>query len=124
MDKGARTLATASVLLLLAVTLAPPLQRYFTQRAQIGALQGQLHDSQSALNQATEELSQWNNPSYVESQARIRLHFIFPGERQYAVLGLPASVNASNDPNQINTLGQGAPWYVKVASTITSTNAG
>jgi cell division protein FtsB len=124
MDKGARTLATASVLLLLAVTLAPPLQRYFTQRAQIGALQGQLHDSQQALTQATEELSQWNDTGYVESQARIRLHFIFPGERQYAVIGLPASVVNSTDAAQINTIGQGAPWYIKVASSITSTNAG
>ena len=56
MDRGARTLALASVLLILGLTLAPPLQHYFAQRAQISALKSQLHDSEQTLKSAQAEL--------------------------------------------------------------------
>lgn len=127
MDRGARTLALASVLLILGLTLAPPLQRYFAQRAQISALQSQLHDSQQTLKAAQAELEKWNDPKYVASQARARLHYVFPGEREYIVLGAPDSLTkkpggaAAPISENIPT---GIPWYFKVVSSITSTNTG
>ena len=125
MSKGGRTLAVATVLLILGVTLAPPLQRYFTQRAQISALSAQLHDSQITLKKAAQELAQWNDPAFVASQARSRLHYVYPGERQYVVLGAPDS--ATKDPNApaapiAENIPAGAPWYFKVIASITSTN--
>jgi cell division protein FtsB len=125
MNKGGRTLAVATVLLLLGVTLAPPLQRYFTQRAQISALSSQLHDSQAVLKKAAQDLAQWNDPAFVAAQARTRLHYVYPGERQYIVLGAPDSV--TKDPNApaapiADNIPTGLPWYYKVISSITSTN--
>lgn len=125
MTKGGRTLAVATVLLILGVTLAPPLQRYFTQRAQISALSAQLHDSQVTLKKAAQELAQWNDPAFVASQARTRLHYVYPGERQYIVLGAPDSV--TKDPNApaapiSENIPTGVPWYFKVVASITSTN--
>ncbi len=125
MNKGGRTLAVATVLLLLGVTLAPPLQRYFTQRAQISALSSQLHDSQAVLKKAAQDLAQWNDPAFVAAQARTRLHYVYPGERQYIVLGAPDSI--TKDPNApaapiADNIPTGLPWYYKVISSITSTN--
>jgi cell division protein FtsB len=127
MTKGGRTLAVATVLLILGVTLAPPLQRYFTQRAQISALSAQLHDSQLTLKKAAQELAQWNDPAFVASQARSRLHYVYPGERQYIVLGAPDSV--TKDPSSpaapiAENIPTGVPWYFKVIASITSTNQG
>jgi cell division protein FtsB len=125
MTKGGRTLAVATVLLLLGVTLAPPLQRYFTQRAQINALKAQLHDSQATLQKAAEELAQWNDPSFVASQARSRLHYVYPGERQYIVLGAPDSVTKDSHAPAAPIAGNlpsGVPWYFKIVASITSTN--
>lgn len=125
MTRGARSLLVATVLLILGVTLAPPLQRYFTQRAQISALESQLNDSKITLQKAAEELAKWNDPKYVASQARSRLHYVYPGERQYIVLGAPDSVTkidgAPAAPIAEN-IPTGIPWYGKVIASITSTN--
>ena len=114
----------ATVLFVVAITLAPPLQRYFAQRAQINALRVQLHDSQATLDTATNELAKWNDPAYVASQARSRLHYIFPGEHQYIVLGATTEQSTSQkSAGVISTdIPAGLPWYSKVISSITSTN--
>ena len=125
MDRGARTLALASVLLILGLTLAPPLQHYFAQRAQISALKSQLHDSEQTLKSAQAELEKWNDPKYVAAQARQRLHYVFPGEREYIVLGAPDSLTKKQGGSAApisENIPTGIPWYFKVVSSITSTN--
>jgi cell division protein FtsB len=125
MTRGARSLLVATVLLLLGVTLAPPLQRYFTQRAQISALESQLNDSKITLQKAAEELAKWNDPKYVASQARSRLHYVYPGERQYIVLGAPDSITKTDGAPAApvsENIPTGIPWYGKVIASITSTN--
>jgi cell division protein FtsB len=119
-----RNLAVATVLFVVAITLAPPLQRYFAQRAQINALRVQLHDSQATLDAATNELAKWNDPAYVASQARTRLHYIFPGEHQYIVLGATTEASSGNRAAGVisTDIPAGLPWYAKVISSITSTN--
>jgi len=119
-----RNLAVATVLFVVANTLAPPLQRYFAQRAQINALRVQLHDSQATLEAATNDLARWNDPAYVASQARSRLHYVFPGEHQYIVIGATTSASSSSQAaGKISTdIPAGLPWYSKVISSITSTN--
>lgn len=119
-----RNLAVATVLFVVAITLAPPLQRYFAQRAQINALRVQLHDSKATLEAATNELAKWNDPAYVASQARTRLHYIFPGEHQYIVLGATTQAASGNKAAGVisTDIPAGLPWYSKVISSITSTN--
>lgn len=72
-----RALIVGIILFALAVTLAPPIQHYFTQRAQINSLRIQLSDNQKMIEDAAAELAKWNDPEYLASQARARLHFIF-----------------------------------------------
>ncbi len=119
-----RALAVAFVLFALAYTLAPPTQRFFAQRAQINALRAELNESKSALEQARQDLALWNDPKYVASQARTRLHFVFPGERQYIVLGAPQSSAQDSAPAApvAEKIPAGLPWYTRVISSITSTN--
>ena len=119
-----RSFAFGTVLLVLAITLAPPLQRYFAQRAQINALQSQLNESKSALTQATRDLAMWNDPKYVAAQARTRLHFVFPGEHQYIVLGAPESQTKVASPAApvAEQIPLGLPWYSRLVASITSTN--
>ncbi|GBL18152.1 hypothetical protein EMGBS2_02210 [Actinomycetota bacterium] len=72
-----RALIVGIILFALAVTLAPPIQHYFTQRAQINSLRTQITDNQKMLDNAATELAKWNDPEYVASQARARLHLFF-----------------------------------------------
>ena len=117
-----RALIVGIVLFVVAITLAPPIQHYFTQRAQINSLKTQIADNKEMLDKAAAELAQWDDPDYVASQARARLHFVFPGERQYIVVG---DDEISADGNQTKISGQlpvGLPWYSRLISSITSTN--
>ena len=123
-NTSARWLAVVTVAFIFAITLAPPLQHYFAQRAQINSLRAQVNDSNSALEKAREELAKWNDPEYVATQARQRLHFVFPGERQYIVLDAPKSEEEVNGPvAPISTLiPNGLPWYGRLIASITTTN--
>ncbi len=117
-----RALIVGIVLFVVAITLAPPIQNYFTQRAQINALKTQISDNQAMLDKAADELAQWDDPEFVASQARARLHFVFPGERQYIVVG---NQEIENNDQQTKVSGQlpvGIPWYSRLISSITSTN--
>jgi len=117
-----RALIVGIVLFVVAITLAPPIQNYFTQRAQINALKTQISDNQAMLDKAADQLAQWDDPEFVASQARARLHFVFPGERQYIVVG---NEEIENNDQQTKVSGQlpvGIPWYSRLISSITSTN--
>lgn len=119
---SARWLALVTTFFVVAVTLAPPLQRYFSQESQIHNLQSQVNDSQKQLAAAQKELAELNDPKFIESQARSRLHFVFPGERQYIVTGLP-SQNSTPPPPAIdltNPALQNLPWYSKLISSVVS----
>lgn len=117
-----RALIVGIILFALAVTLAPPIQHYFTQRAQINSLRTQITDNQKMLDNATTELAKWNDPEYVASQARARLHFVFPGERQYIIIGNGEITEGEKETKISEQLPIGLPWYSRLISSITSTN--
>jgi cell division protein FtsB len=116
-----RVLALSAIFFILALTIAPPVKNYFTQRAQISALKAQLSADNSALQKAREELLLWQDPEYIKSQARERLHFVLPGERQYIV------TDGENNPQQSGTtkiassLADGQPWYARLIASISET---
>ncbi len=117
-----RALIVGIVLFVVAITLAPPIQNYFSQRAQINALKTQISDNQAMLDKAADELAQWDDPEFVASQARARLHFVFPGERQYIVVGNEEIENNNQQTKVSGQLPVGIPWYSRLISSITSTN--
>lgn len=115
-----RVFAVAATFFLLALFLAPPIKNYFVQRAQISALQSQLDSDRSALAAARRELLLWQDPEYIKSQARERLHFVMPGERQYIVTGDDGSTTDGEKANQVVTdLPEGQPWYIRMIASIT-----
>jgi cell division protein FtsB len=115
-----RTFAIAGIFFALALFLAPPIKNYFVQRAQISALQSQLSSDRAALEEAKRELSLWQDPNYIKSQARERLHFVMPGERQYIVTGADDGSDASSSGVDIvENLPEGEPWYTRMIASIT-----
>ncbi|MBM3720813.1 MAG: septum formation initiator family protein [Actinobacteria bacterium] len=121
-----RLLILFIVLFTIAVTLAPPTQHYFAQRAQISALEASVASNRAKLLEARAELERWRDPDYVRSQARTRLHFVLPGERQYIILG--AGNEASKTTEGAAPINEdfplGVPWYSRIISSITSVGVG
>jgi hypothetical protein len=105
---------------MLALFLAPPVKNYFTQRAQIAALQSHLKSDRAALDAARKELTLWQDPNYIKSQARERLHFVMPGERQYIVTGTDGeNTDAATSTDVVSNLPAGEPWYTRMIASIT-----
>ena len=116
-----RVLALSAIFFVLALTIAPPVKHYFTQRAQISALKAQLSADNSALQKAQQELTLWQDPEYVKSQARERLHFVLPGERQYIVTEGETNGNQESTTKIASSLADGQPWYSRLIASISET---
>ena len=116
-----RVLALSIIFFILALTIAPPVKHYFTQRAQISALKAQLSADNSALEKARQELTLWRDPEYVKSQARERLHFVLPGERQYIVTEGKTDAEQNSTTKIATSLADGQPWYSRLIASISET---
>jgi cell division protein FtsB len=116
-----RVLALSAILFILALTIAPPVKHYFTQRAQISALKSQLSADNEALQKAREELTLWQDPDYIKSQARERLHFVMPGERQYIVTDGSKADAQTGTTKIASALTDGQPWYIRLIASISET---
>jgi cell division protein FtsB len=69
------------------VVLAPNLKTLVEQRQQIAELHAQVDDANSAVTELKGEVDRWKDPAYIESQARNRLYYVFPGDISYLVIG-------------------------------------
>ena len=116
-----RALALSAILFIIALTLAPPVKHYFTQRAQISALKSQLSADHVALQKAREELLMWQDPEYIKTQARERLHFVLPGERQYIVTEGESTGSQNGITKIASALTDGQPWYARLIASISET---
>ena len=85
----------------------------------INALESQLSSDRAALDAARKELTLWQDPDYVKAQARERLHFVMPGERQYIVTGTPNGEGEVTTNKVADQLEDGAPWYTRMIASIT-----
>lgn len=108
----------ALVLFLLTWMVAPPAQRYFAQRAQINAVKAEVAANNQALADAARQLELWKNPDYIKTQARERLHFVLPGERQYIVTD-PTETTPAPTTEIAKDLPSDVPWYNRLIASIT-----
>ncbi|MCL2780677.1 MAG: septum formation initiator family protein [Actinomycetia bacterium] len=81
-----RALLLGAVLVLLAVVLAGPTHRYLAARNAAAQAQAQQASNEAKLAELNKQLSQWNDPAYVEQQARERLQYALPGETVYVIV--------------------------------------
>ncbi|MCU1406252.1 MAG: septum formation initiator family protein [Glaciihabitans sp.] len=80
------TLTMLVLVILAVVVLAPSLKLLVEQRQEIAALQEVVGDRQDAVDNLTGEVARWSDPAYIESQARDRLLYVYPGELSYLVI--------------------------------------
>src|SRR3954467_1609171 len=81
-----RAAVLALVVCLLAISLAYPLREYLAQRGDIGGVRARVAQQEKSVAELRRQQKRWQDPAYVERQARERLHFVMPGETSYVVL--------------------------------------
>ena len=116
---SARAGAALGVLVVLITILALPFKEWVTQRARIADLESQLAWHNDRVGDLEASLDRWEDPAYVEAQARARLHFVRPGQVGYVVL----TDEAAEEPETTQTrpmadAPQGGPWWSAVWSTV------
>ena len=83
------------------VVLAPSLKTLVEQRQQIAELQTELTQANGAVKDLKGDVDRWKDPAYIESQARNRLYYVFPGDVSYLVIG-EASAPTTGDGQPIS----------------------
>ena len=115
-----RSLVLGLVLVFLVTFLAPPLQQFFEQRAQINAVRADIETTRERIDQARTDLQRWQDPAFVRSQARARLHYVLPGETQYIVVDENGETVMGEDPqlSVVDRLSSQGTWYGRIISSI------
>jgi cell division protein FtsB len=102
------------VVAVLTVSYASSMRAFLQQRSHINSLKTQIAEREASIDALESEKRRWDDPAYVEQQARQRLGYVMPGERTYLVLdenGTPLEPQASlADPDEVNTTAPTA-WY-------------
>ena len=116
---SARAGVALGVLVILITILAIPIKEWISQRAHISELEAQVTQQEARVSSLESTLEQWDDPAYVEAQARGRLHFVKPGEVGYVVItdaDRPAEQRERSHP--LVDAPTGVPWWSAVWSTV------
>jgi cell division protein FtsB len=117
-----RALVLGTLVILMLVVLASPLNRYFQSRSALNDAARKLQDDRSRLIQLHKQLDRWGDPGYVQQQARERLQYAMPGDTVYVV------VDRGQKNDIVKTAGPGssadqAGWNTKLWSSVTRADA-
>ena len=113
--------ALSMLLLIVAalVVLAPNLKTFIEQRQQIAALQAAVDQTKTSVDDLEGDVARWSDPAYIESQARERLFYVFPGDVSYLVVADatgPTTSNGQPISDQIQTTQ--VDWVRALLSTV------
>ena len=111
-----RAVVLALVFVALILAYAYPVRTYLHQRAQIAELTDSAQAQRRHIDKLRDRRAKWDDPKYVESQARRRLRMVRPGDKVYAVYGDPKGSGGKGDKDhRVRSHGS---WYGKVWSSV------
>lgn len=79
-------LTLAACLAVVALTLAPSVRNYMTNRAEFEQITSSNQQLRDEISDYQKKVEQQNDPAYVEAQARERLHYVNPGEKAVVMM--------------------------------------
>lgn len=109
-----RALILLVVVVLLLISYATTLRVYFDQQHQIAQTRQQIAEHQQSISALQGEVQRWNDPAYVEAQARERLGWVLPGETGFRVIGPDGQPYAGGQQigtGQLPASGHPATWW-------------
>jgi cell division protein FtsB len=98
-----RNMMITAMALFLVVVLASPLQTYLNRRDSLAAARRQQQQLSQQVVQLQHQSDQWNDPAFVEREARIRLQYVRPGDTLYTVLNADGTARAASKPGSETT---------------------
>ncbi len=110
-----RALVLGVVVVLLALVLASPLQRFLQARASASQTEQENIATSARVAQLQKQMDLWNDPAYVEQQARARLQYARPGDTVYVVIdpGRSTANASAQQTTPVTTDQSQAGWQAK-----------
>lgn len=103
-----RAAVLALLVCVIALSLAYPLREYIAQRAQIAQLKEERERTREAVAELAERYEELRDPAYIEREARSRLHYQYPGEQAYIILGGTPEEETAEEAGPVD------PWFVEL----------
>ncbi len=123
---SAFSLILAVVLVVGVLSLIPRIQEFAAQRQQINALNADIAQIRADTAAKDAERQQWNDPTFIETQAREQLSYVNPGDVSYTVINdLPAQAAGGSTAAQARTTVQQtqSQWLVNLLGSVWSAGA-
>lgn len=98
--------------LMFIIGIGSPLHTWWKQNREYNAVASRLEQAKQENQRLESELAKWKTDSFIASQARSRLGYIYPGETQYLVVDPPRVQENPVDPTK--TKGPERPWYLVI----------
>lgn len=95
------TVLMLGILILAVIVLAPNLRILIEQQQTIAQLQQSVTEAEQSVAELQDDVARWSDPAYIESQARERLFYVYPGDISYLVIG-DAGALATNDGQPVS----------------------
>jgi cell division protein FtsB len=92
------SLLMLAIIVLFVVVLAPSLRTLIQQQEQIAQQQHEVAAQKSDVAQKKKDVARWDDPAYIEAQARDRLLYVYPGEQSFLVMGEGSSTRGDAAP--------------------------
>ncbi len=123
-ERGARkdfVSSRGALLLLVGITavvlLALPLRELVRQVGEINGADQQRAETQARVDDLQARIDRWEDPSYLQQQARERLRYVLPGEVMYQVVGdRPAESQLRQQAPQLEA--PSGSWYERLWSSV------
>ncbi|MEU7867883.1 septum formation initiator family protein [Dactylosporangium sp. NPDC049140] len=112
-----RAVVLSLVLLVLLLAYAYPVRVYLAQQAEIEAMEQSQQRQTAKVAEMQARAKKWDDPEYVISQARQRLHMVLPGEKPYVVVD-PANNQQTDPAERPGAPKPPRPWYGKLWSSV------
>ncbi|MBO0843502.1 MAG: septum formation initiator family protein [Nocardioides sp.] len=103
------------VVSVLVVSYASSLKAYLAQRHDIVTLQTEITQRKAHIDELQKQTTRWQDPAYVQQQARARFGYVMPGETAYVALdehGRRIQPQTSlKTPEEVGTPSTPKPWW-------------
>lgn len=80
------TVVMIAVIIVAIFVLAPSLRVIVEQQNQIAQLQQAVEQQRQQVGDLETDIARWDDPAYIEAQARDRLVYVYPGDVTYLVI--------------------------------------
>lgn len=112
---------------MLAVSYASSIRAWLNQRDEQSALSAQIAAQRAQIAALETAKARWNDPAYIEAQARLRFGWVMPGERTYRVIGKDGKVLSAGTGQLLTALpgsaSTPAPWWDRPLNSLAQAGA-